>query len=344
MADEDATVEEMRTYVGVLPSMFATSPVSRAIIKSVTAESADEVDSISFQYGIPPKYSGPVEKGGKYITRQMVNALGQIGSQAAFFEQCGGYYTFDERVCSEIGGYPKDAVLSFYDEGTGLFRRVRSLVDDNKWNFLLYGVDGVHWTYVDDIGMMTMHVDYSDSEDIADRLFLDSGEPEWIEVDENSVLNCFASGFIDIIANEKYLARKSDSGYYSPYFSNTSGYSVLDISGSGGGFKSLRIGSWLSTTSGNHDGSRWYLEYESQITAFGASVMVGAGDRIRVRNYCYQSPKQPTDPVFANFPQESPIPYVGIRNFPAVGVADADWDRAYLTKAALLSPVRFKKA
>ena len=356
MADGMNTIEAMRKYIGALPSMFASSPASRTIIKSApsAASEADVGSDITYQYGVPPPYSKPIlsqsgdsNPDAALVTRQTVNAIGNLGSQLGFFEQCGGYFTFDQSVCDSIGGYPRDAILSFYDSETNLFRRVRSLKDDNRWNFLTDGVDGEWWAYADDVGMLSMHVDYSHSKDIGGRLFTDTGVSEWVEVEENCVLNCAAAGVIQCDANSPLFRYNSDIGHYSSYVSRTSGSSYLDISGSGGGFKTFRIGSWGWGNHGWCYSTQTHFEYRlwitAQISSFGACLALGAGDKIRVRNECFQTPLDPNSDVFAQFPQGSYLRYIGQRYFPPRGVSDADFPRRYLVRNAMLSPMRFKK-
>ncbi len=347
MAESDNTIEALRGYVGTFPSQFATSPVSREIIRSSTEDGVDAATSMTYQKGIPDIYAKPTGDGGKLVTRQMFNSLGNIGSQLGFFEQCGGYFTFDEAVSAAIGGYPMDAVLSFYDEKTKLLRRVRSLKDDNTWNFLTRGVDGVHWAYADDVGLLSMHVDYAHSKDIGDRLFTDSGEPEWIEIEENCILNCAAAGAIGEIEGTPLFRYNRQIGHYSSYLSETQGVSYLDVSGSGGGYRTFGIGAWNWSNHGYYkkSGTRteWRLWIEAEITSCGACLALGAGDRIRARHQCFQSPLSPTSPVFRDFPSDAPIRYYGQKYFPPVGVADSQFPRRFLVKIAMLSPMRFKR-
>ena len=66
----------------------------------------------------------------KFITRQLMNKLFAQMSGRQFLQQCGCLDTFDDKVCSEINGYPRGAILKYLD-GDVLYDVV-SLVDSNK--------------------------------------------------------------------------------------------------------------------------------------------------------------------------------------------------------------------
>lgn len=102
----------------------------------------------NFYDGIPSMYSSFY---GKRVNRADINGLGRILSQSGFFNRNGGYYTFDSKVSEAIGGYPLGAILRYKDNKTGYIRTVRSLVADNKFNFVENPdyIDDVHWQYVD---------------------------------------------------------------------------------------------------------------------------------------------------------------------------------------------------
>lgn len=188
---DSTTLEGIRKTIGNIPSPFADDPSA-----TIQFKAKGGATDVAFDKGFPDAYTiplispetGDVNADARVITRKQVNTLGNIGTQAQFFEQCGGYYTFDEAICAAIGGYPKTAILKFYQESTNCIRTVYSLVDNNTWNFLTNGVDGKHWKYIDNYPVMSLKVDYSDFIDIKDILFVDTGLPDFYEVPYDSYL------------------------------------------------------------------------------------------------------------------------------------------------------------
>lgn len=90
-------------------------------------------DKVNFKTGFPSAYSAPKENGGKFITRKEMNYLGNIATKNDYYKMCGGINTFDPVFAGKIGGYPKDAILDYFD-GINLFK-VISLVEDNTHDF-----------------------------------------------------------------------------------------------------------------------------------------------------------------------------------------------------------------
>lgn len=101
-----------------------------------------------FKIGIPPMYAS---KSGKKTVRADMNGLGRLVSLGAFFNGQGGYYTYDPAVAKAINGYPEGAILRWKDPASGLVRTVRSLVPDNKADFVSDPslIDDEHWAFVD---------------------------------------------------------------------------------------------------------------------------------------------------------------------------------------------------
>lgn len=99
----------------------------------------------NFEDGFPANYSAPKQAGGSFILRSEMNGLGKMASMNQWFQQAGGYYTFDTEWCNaqSPAGYPKDAIL--HHISSGMLVAVRSLVDNNTWDFRTAGIDGVHW-------------------------------------------------------------------------------------------------------------------------------------------------------------------------------------------------------
>lgn len=125
----------------LIPQPFATG--NNATLTPIEKSSGTMPN---FEDGIPANFSAPKSGGGSYFQRGMMNAIGNMASANGFFRQCGGFYTYDSEVATAIGGYPKGCVLHWYSEGK--YKAIRSLVDDNTWDFTQNGVDGIHWADV----------------------------------------------------------------------------------------------------------------------------------------------------------------------------------------------------
>ena len=74
------------------------------------------------------------------------NGIMKLVSSHNFFLQNGGSYTFNPTVSSNIGGYPKNAVLWYFPENEAPCL-VYSLINDNTNNFVDDPtlIDGIHW-------------------------------------------------------------------------------------------------------------------------------------------------------------------------------------------------------
>ena len=125
----------------------------------------------NYEQGIPSQYEysglvpdlAPNTEGHDYSNvegyralLQDINAIGEIATREQYFRQCGGIRTFSKTVSDVIGGYPKGAVLEYWD-GQHL-RLVASLIDDNTFDFSsdTSWIDGEHWVYADSYSQTTM--------------------------------------------------------------------------------------------------------------------------------------------------------------------------------------------
>lgn len=153
--------------VGYIPSVFCSNGACQTSIP-LTGNGV-----MNLRDGIPSDYSNDVKSGGKLIDRSMLNTIGRLGTRAQFFEQCGGYYTFDPEVSAAIGGYPLNAILHYYAEGDGIFHKVRSLRGGNTFDFTKYGVDGINWAYCDATveSISPVFPDFENGIDVTNDLF-----------------------------------------------------------------------------------------------------------------------------------------------------------------------------
>lgn len=108
--------------------------------KTPIPATADASNSVNYSTGFTPAYS---TVGGKYVSRNEINSLFGMASVAPLLMQCGMRNTFNESVCSAIGGYPKGAILCYYtDNGPVL---LESTIDDNENNFIEDGIGATGW-------------------------------------------------------------------------------------------------------------------------------------------------------------------------------------------------------
>lgn len=106
------------------------------------AEIKDGTDAnfVNFADGFPSVYASPKSNGGKFVTRGELNAIGNLATKNDYYRMCGGINTFDPEFADKIGGYPKNAILDYFD-GINLLK-VISLVADNKHDFNKFGFGG----------------------------------------------------------------------------------------------------------------------------------------------------------------------------------------------------------
>lgn len=115
--------------------------------------------------------------GNKFLVGDM-NLIGYLGTLERYRRQFGGIRTYDAKFAGDVGdvgtdaglddysstgehglidGYPKGSQLEYLqtitEEGNTryIFRKVLSLIDDNRFNFVEYPkyIDNIHWMYCD---------------------------------------------------------------------------------------------------------------------------------------------------------------------------------------------------
>lgn len=341
-------VQELREMVGVVPQPFAASPSSKSEI--VDDDSVTPV-KLSYQKGFTAAFSAPLPAG-KVITRGMMNALGNLGSQCQFFEQCGGFWTFDRKVSDSIHGYPEGAFLQYFDEEKNELRTVRSLKDNNENDFVADRsfIDGDPekggWTYVDDNPPVGIEVDYSDYEDLSDTLFVGTGIPDLYEVPYDSYLQLFAIGTLDCASLRRdeaedcqvYFGEGEDRVYRKlngMYFTTGTGTSFLDVySRESQTFGSVVLGGWAPyewIVWNSENESEFHAEKICPISPFTCGIMLTKGDKIRIRNSLKDSPLGVVDPSDTGYKSSWPKGVVHERMFD-----DSVLRRNYLVRFANL--------
>ena len=134
------TQSDFNTKYGRIAMPMPFAGATGAALASIAHTSGSVVN---FPDGFPQNYSAPHSKGGKYITRSEMNAIGNLASRNDFYRMCGGLNTFDPNICISIGGYHKGAILD-YVEVTNykyIVSKVISLIDSNKVDFTSSTID-----------------------------------------------------------------------------------------------------------------------------------------------------------------------------------------------------------
>ena len=96
--------------------------------------------------GFPPITAVLPANGGIPAERRDFNALGYLTTLYDYFYQAGGTFTWNDTVCTAIGGYPLGARL-WYTKNNGETVVVRSGKGNNTDNFTQDEtlIDGVNW-------------------------------------------------------------------------------------------------------------------------------------------------------------------------------------------------------
>ena len=96
--------------------------------------SATGTNRASLQEGWNSITSTPIDDGGTPPNRLDFNGLGYLATVGLFFLKQGGFMTYDATVSSDIGGYPKGAILWVVDANGVPQYAVRSTVANNTNN------------------------------------------------------------------------------------------------------------------------------------------------------------------------------------------------------------------
>lgn len=138
-----------------MQSSELTSPLGMTIPfalngnKNIPNETASGTETCSLNLGFLPITQEPLDDGGIAPERIDFNGMFYLATDQRVFLQNGGVITFNDAVNTAIGGYPKNAILGYIDN-TGRFGFVRSLIENNQYNFVADPsyIDGINWEYV----------------------------------------------------------------------------------------------------------------------------------------------------------------------------------------------------
>lgn len=130
----------------MIQPLVVSAPLAFEGDKNIIPESASGSNKASIEEGFPEITQLPLADGGLPPERADFNGMFYLSTDQRVFLQNGGVITFSEDVSTAIGGYPKNAVLAYFDE-KGEYHLAQSLIDDNTYNFVESPeyLDGAHW-------------------------------------------------------------------------------------------------------------------------------------------------------------------------------------------------------
>ena len=167
-----ARLQTIRNFIGYVPTVFAAGG-----LRSNPSDNSDGSTAINWASGIPPSYAEMEQDGGKRALLADINCIGSLASRERYLWQHGGYHTFDMRVANLIGGYGFGAVLDWWNNATGLLRKVRCIKEDGNCFTPIddpdHGVESSdpHWQIVDMIGQSTFKMENVAETEIIDPDF-----------------------------------------------------------------------------------------------------------------------------------------------------------------------------
>ena len=122
----------------------------------------------SLSSGFGAKFEKPESGGGTYVTRQQMNGILHLATAGECARQNGAINTFNPDLVATTGGYAEGAVLDALVGGT--VRKVRSLHNNNTFDFTKSGVNGIDWEYCDAAaGAMKIFPSLTDAQSLGGR-------------------------------------------------------------------------------------------------------------------------------------------------------------------------------
>ena len=123
------------------------APIANDGDKNIIPLNSTKTNLASLKDGFPEITQKSPDEGGLPPVRADFNGMFYLSTDQRIYLQNGGVITFSQAVSDEIGGYPKGAVLDFVDDKSHVYKKVRSLIDDNNYDFVkdISFIDGIHW-------------------------------------------------------------------------------------------------------------------------------------------------------------------------------------------------------
>lgn len=127
-----------------------SAPIAHEGLKFNIPENATGSELASIAEGFPEITMKALDNGGLPPRGQDCNGMFYLSTDQKVYLQNGGLITFDPSVAETIGGYPKGAILDYINE-SGMYGKVRSLIEDNLNNFVSNPdlIDNTNWEYVE---------------------------------------------------------------------------------------------------------------------------------------------------------------------------------------------------
>lgn len=138
----------MKSTELIQPTAIQT-PIAVSGDKVIPNQTAINIDTSSIAAGFLPITQQPLDSGGQAPERTDFNGMFYLSTDQRVFLQNGGFITYSADVVSKIGGYPQNAILGYMDDG-GNFGFVKSLIDDNAYNFIETPsyINNQYWSFV----------------------------------------------------------------------------------------------------------------------------------------------------------------------------------------------------
>lgn len=117
--------------------------------KNIPNYNATGTETSSLNLGFLPITSQALDDDGQAPERPDFNGMFYLSTDLRVFLQDGGFITYRDDVASEIGGYPKGAILGFKNaNGFGFVESLKENNQNTNFNTNPAYIDGTNWKYL----------------------------------------------------------------------------------------------------------------------------------------------------------------------------------------------------
>lgn len=117
--------------------------------KNIPNYNATGTETSSLNLGFLPITSQALDDDGQAPERPDFNGMFYLSTDLRVFLQDGGFITYRDDVASEIGGYPKGAILGFKNaNGFGFVESLKENNQNTNFNTNPSYIDGTNWKYL----------------------------------------------------------------------------------------------------------------------------------------------------------------------------------------------------
>ena len=133
----------------IIQPLAIAQPVANDGTRNTIPEDATGSNLASIEEGFPDITMQSLADGGLPPMGEDFNGLFYLSTDQRIYLQNGGIITFSDDVSNAIGGYPAGAVLD-YINSDGDYCKVKSLIDDNTYNFIDDSsyINDAYWSYI----------------------------------------------------------------------------------------------------------------------------------------------------------------------------------------------------